>query len=174
MKYKRKKYLQLQTSNKIRKIWATTIINLLCFTAPLSMCVLWVKSIQLALGNLDVSAKWCILQRTKQYLIIYILYVRATTVLFISLKIGVKEKWEPWVLLNLNSIKKIMNWSMPFCLFKAWCAVKLYTLIMWCIHIKYGYITVYKIHQSRIRMQYFFFCLLTEFQQELLGRQINC
>lgn len=71
------------------------------------MCVLWVKSIQLALGNLDVSAKLYILQRTKQYLIIYILYVRATTVLFISLKIGVNEKWEPWVLLNLNSIEKI-------------------------------------------------------------------
>lgn len=70
------------------------------------MCVLWVKSIQLALGNLDVSAKWYILQRTKQYLIIYILYVHTTTVLFISLKIGVKEKWEPWVLLNLNSFKK--------------------------------------------------------------------
>lgn len=40
-------------------------------------------------------------------LLLYLfIYVRATTGLFISLEIGVKEKCEPWVLLDLNSIKK--------------------------------------------------------------------
>lgn len=95
------KSVQLRTSSTKKKR-ANTILNLLCFTAPLSMRVLWVKSIQLALGNLDVSTKWYILQRTKLYLFIYLSYVHATTVNFISLKIGVKEKWEPWVVLNLK------------------------------------------------------------------------